>query len=88
MQKFVLVFLDDILIYSATRADHLLHIQQVLETLRVQQFYLKASKCTFAKSILEYLGHIISDRGVATDPSKTANMLQWPTPLNSEHSWG
>jgi len=51
-----------------------------LETLRAHKFYLKASKCSFAQSSLEYLGHIISDKGVATDPSKTADMLNWPTP--------
>lgn len=82
LRKFVLVFLDDILIYSATREEHIQHIQEVLETLRANQFYLKASKCTFAQSSLEYLGHIISDKGVATDPIKTAAMLNWPTPTS------
>ena len=83
LRKFVLVFLDDILIYSATREEHLEHIQQVLDTLRLNKFYLKASKCTFAKHSLEYLGHIISSRGVAIDPAKTADMLRWPTPTST-----
>jgi len=82
LRKFVLVFLDDILIYSATREEHIQHIQEVFETLRANKLYLKASKCTFAQTSLEYLGHIISDKGVATDPAKTQEMLKWPTPTN------
>ena len=60
LRHFVLVFLDDILIYSSSMGDHIQHLQQVLETLRAHQLYLKASKCTFAQNSLEYLGHIIS----------------------------
>jgi len=60
LRKFVLVFLGDILIYSKTLEDHQQHLQQVLETLRQHQLYLKESKCTFAQSSLEYLGHVIS----------------------------
>ena len=60
LRKFVLVFLDDILIYSKTLEDHQQHLQQVLDTLRQHQLYLKESKCTFAQSSLEYLGHVIS----------------------------
>jgi hypothetical protein len=52
-----------------------------LEILKVHQIYLKRSKCSFAKTSLEYLGHIISAQGVATDPAKTEAMLQWPRPL-------
>jgi len=74
--------LDDILIYSHSWEDHLLHLQQVLDTLRKHQLFLKPSKCTFAKTSIEYLGHIISDKGVATDPSKIAAMLAWPQPTS------
>jgi hypothetical protein len=70
LRQFVLVFLDDILIYSTSLEDHVQHLEQVLDTLRKHQLYLKESKCTFAKDSLEYLGHIISSKGVATDPSK------------------
>ena len=83
LRKFVLVFLDDILIYSATREEHIQHIQEVFETLRTNKLYLKASKCSFAQTSLEYLGHIISDKGVATDPEKTKAMLHWPQPNNA-----
>jgi len=80
LRKFVLVFLDDILIYSPTLELHLSHIQQVLLKLREHHISLKASKCSFAQEKLEYLGHIISAEGVATDATKTQAMLQWPTP--------
>ena len=65
----MLVFLDDILIYSPTLQTHADHIAQVLAALRSHQLYLKASKCSFAQNSLEYLGHIISSEGVSTDPS-------------------
>ena len=80
LRKFVLVFLNDIMIYSTSLEQHTEHITQVLDTLRQHQLYLKASKCTFAKDSLEYLGHIISSRGVSTDLSKITDMLNWPVP--------
>ena len=78
LRKFVLVFLDDILIYSKSLEDHQHHLQQVLETLRKHQLYLKESKCTFAKPNLEYLGHVISAQGATTAPDKIKAMLHWP----------
>jgi hypothetical protein len=82
LRQFVLVFLDDILIYSKSLEDHLQHLQQVLGTLRHHQLYLKASKCSFAQHSLEYLGHIISDQGVSTDQAKTQVMINWPVPTS------
>ena len=82
LRHFVLVFLDDILIYSPSLEAHTKHLEQVLATLRKHQLYLKESKCTFAKDSLEYLGHIISSQGVSTDPSKIHDMLQWPVPTS------
>ena len=82
LRKFVLVFLDDILIYSPSMDSHLQHLELVLQTMRKHQLYLKESKCTFARDSLEYLGHIISSTGVATDPSKISNMLKWPIPTS------
>jgi len=75
-----LVSLDDILIYSPTLELHEKHVQQVFDTLRANQLFLKLSKCSFAQHSLEYLGHIVSVDGVATDPSKTTAMLKWPKP--------
>jgi hypothetical protein len=54
----------------------------VFEVLRRNNLYLKLSKCSFAQHSLEYLGHVISVQGVATDPSKTADMLKWPRPTS------
>jgi len=82
LRKFVLVFLDDILIYSPTLDDHLVHLQEVFELLRQHQLYLKESKCSFAQPSLSYLGHIISSTGVPTEPSKIQDMQQWPAPTS------
>jgi len=82
LRRFVLVFLDDILIYSPTMEDHIHHIDLVFEQLRKNQFYVKDSKCSFAQSSLEYLGHIISDKGVSIDQSKIVDMLKWPAPTD------
>ena len=82
LRKFVMVFLDDILIYSPTLEAHVSHLDQVFQKLREHKLYMKPSKCSFAQSQLEYLGHIISGAGVSTDPSKTSAMLEWPTPLS------
>ena len=58
------------------------HLRIVFQTLREHQFFAKSTKCTFAQQQLEYLGHIISDKGVQTDPEKTLAMARWPTPQN------
>lgn len=89
-RKFVLVFMDDILVFSRNLTAHQQHLQHVFQILREHQLYVKLSKCSFAQQQLEYLGHIISDKGVATDPAKTTAMVQWPTPtksLSSEDFW-
>jgi hypothetical protein len=67
--------LHDILIYSGTLEEH---VQHVLEQLRLHQLYLKLSKCSFPQAQIEYLGHIIFQEGVATDPAKTEAMLKLP----------
>jgi hypothetical protein len=77
-----MVFIDDILIYSPTWSDHISHIRMVFDKLREHKFFLKRSKCVFGKSELTYLGHIISQQGVTTDPSKTTVMNKWPTPTS------
>ena len=82
LRKFVMVFLDDILIYIPSLDTHLSHLQQVLDKLREHNLYMKLSKCSFAQHQIEYLGHIISQEGVATNPSKTVAMLQWPSPTS------
>lgn len=66
----VLVFFDDILIYSKILSDHLTYLKQVLDLLSAGQWRLKHSKCQFAKQSISYLGHVIGSSGVSTDPSK------------------
>jgi len=80
LRKFVLVFLDDILVYSPDLASHLSHLEQVLETLRAHKLYMKKSKCSFAQLQVEYLGHVISGRRVSTAGDKIEAMLKWPVP--------
>lgn len=84
LRKGVLVFVDDILIYSSSLEEHIQLLQQVFSILELHQLYLKRSKCSFAQQSLEYLGHIISAKGVATDPMKTNAIAQWPTPQDAK----
>jgi hypothetical protein len=82
LRKFVIVFMDVILIYSSSLDKHAHHIREVLQVLRDHKFFVNLTKCAFAQLELEYLGHIISGAGVATNPKKTQAMVQWPTPTN------
>ncbi|CAL1394368.1 unnamed protein product [Linum trigynum] len=82
LRKHVLVFFDDILIYSRTWDDHLEHVKTTLALLRQHHYYVKFSKCAFGLQELEYLGHLISDRGVRVDPKKVQAMTEWPIPKN------
>jgi len=80
LRKFVLVFFDDILVYSASVAQHLQHLQQVFELMRHHSLKAKRSKCSFGTPKVEYLGHFVSAEGISTDPSKIQAILNWPTP--------
>jgi hypothetical protein len=70
LRKIVLVFFDDILVYSSTYEQHLEHLEQVFQILDREQWRVKLSKCTFAKREISYLGYVISSNGVATCPKK------------------
>src|SRR5947207_3613974 len=82
LDKFVVVYLDDVLIFSKSRAEHEKHIQQVLEVLNEAQMILNMDKCQFFKPEIKFLGHILSKDGVKPDPSKIQKILDWPTPRN------
>jgi hypothetical protein len=82
LRKFVIVFMDDILIYSKSIEEHTHHLRLVLQLLRKHQFYIKRTNCVFAQGELEYLGHIIYAEGVKIDPMKTQVMTDWPRPSN------
>ena len=81
---FLIVFFDDILIYSITFNDHVLHLQQAFQVLLDNQFVLKLSKCTFAQPQVEYLGHVVLQRGVEPFSSKVDAVRQWPTPHSAK----
>jgi len=80
LRRFVLVFFDDILIYSSSWADHLRHIRVVMEVLRLHRLFVKRSKCSFGVNSVSYLGHIISAEGVTMDPAKVQAIHDWPIP--------
>jgi hypothetical protein len=75
LDKFVVVFIDDILIYSKTEEEHKEHLRLVLEKLRANQLYAKFSKCEFWLTQVAFLGHVISARGVSVDPGKVRDVL-------------
>ncbi|XP_031257652.1 uncharacterized protein LOC116115659 [Pistacia vera] len=80
LRRFILVFFDDILVYSHTKEDHIRHLEITLSTLEEHHLVANKKKCFFGQRELEYLGHVISACGVAVDPSKIDSVLQWPSP--------
>nr|KAJ0203488.1 hypothetical protein LSAT_V11C500244810 [Lactuca sativa] len=79
---FVVVYLDDILVYSNSLEDHLVHLKQVFETLRAQKLYGKQEKCSFLVEEVAFLGFVVSRNGVSVDPSITKAIKSWPIPTN------
>jgi len=90
LDEFVLVFFDDILVYSKNAVDHEMHVRKVLEILRTHKLFAKKSKCTFSVdkveylgfvvSKVEYLGFVVSKEGISADPAKVQAVIDWPEP--------
>ena len=76
LDVFVVVFIDDILVYTKSEEEHERHLNLVLETLRKNQFYAKLKKCAFWLSEVNFLGHVINQYGITVDPKNIASMVE------------
>ncbi|CAF3434864.1 unnamed protein product [Rotaria socialis] len=83
LDKFVIIYLDDILIYSKNENDHLNHIKLVLQLLRENQLYVNGTKCQFNVDQINFLGYVITSHGIKVDEGKVIAVKNWPIPRNS-----
>jgi len=82
LDKFVVVFIDDILVYSKSKKDHAEHLRILLNTLADHKLNAKLKKCDFWMEKVHFLGHLISAEGILVDPAKVAIVVDWPRPTN------
>jgi hypothetical protein len=82
LDKFVIVFIDDILVYSKSEEEHAEHLRVVLTRLRDHQLYAKSSKCEFWLREVQFLGHVLSAERVVVDPGKVKDILNWKPPIS------
>ena len=89
LDKVVVVFIDDILVYSKSEEEHKEHLRMVLQKLREHQLYAKFSKCEFWLKEVGFLEHVISGEGIAVDPTKVQSVTEWlaPTSLGEIHGF-
>ncbi|XP_042483262.1 uncharacterized protein LOC122063635 [Macadamia integrifolia] len=87
LDQYVIVFIDDILIYFKSREDHAVHLRSVLQKLREKQLYVKFSKCEFWLSQVNFLAHIVSARGIEVDPGRVKAVLNWESPKTGSEIW-
>ncbi|KAK8954475.1 hypothetical protein KSP39_PZI002180 [Platanthera zijinensis] len=80
MGKFLVVYFDDILLYSQTHGDHLAHLRLLFETLRQEKLFVNLKKCSFYAESVQFLGFIVSSTGVSVDPEKVKSIREWPLP--------
>jgi hypothetical protein len=83
LDKFVVLFIDDILVFSKTEEEHEKHLRLVLEKLRSNKLYAKFSKCEFWLTKVAFLGHVISAGGVSVDLGKVKDVLNWMSPTTA-----
>jgi hypothetical protein len=84
LDKFIIVFLDEILVYSKLEEEHEQHLRLVLQVLRGHQMFAKLRKCSFYQRHIHYLGHIILEERITMDPKKVEAIKEWPVPSNVE----
>ncbi|GBG74914.1 hypothetical protein CBR_g19428 [Chara braunii] len=84
LEDYILVYLDDILVYSRILEDHIRHLRDVLQRLRKHGFYAKLSKCRFAQRKVDFLGHHVSDQGLHMDDAKITAIAEWPVPTSAK----
>src|ERR1700676_446252 len=82
LDESVIIFLDDILVYSKSHDEHLKHLECVLQTLRQHKLYAKKSKCEFSQNEIPFLDHVINSDGIKMEPSKVDAVMKWPQPKN------
>nr|XP_043615572.1 uncharacterized mitochondrial protein AtMg00860-like [Erigeron canadensis] len=80
LDKFVIVFIDDILVYSRKKTDHEQHLRSILQLLREEELYAKFSKCEFWLRQVQFLGHVVNDQGIHIDPAKIEAIKKWEAP--------
>ena len=82
LDKFVVVFIDDILVYLENKEDHAEHLRVVLTRLREHKLYAKFSKCEFWLQKVPFLGHVLSENGISIEPSKVQEVMDWKAPTS------